>query len=110
MPVILNGPRILHYRMKLAFLTRYEDAESAPKRTYKHAKLSKFFRVIPPNPRIIRGGEGWDRGEVLGRVGKRGNRCLAHPKIIPWRPLWFYSENLLVYYQSPGMQIVRISF
>jgi hypothetical protein len=25
------------------FLARYEDAESAPKRTYKHAKISKFF-------------------------------------------------------------------
>jgi hypothetical protein len=31
MPVILGGPRILHYRMKLAFfLARYEDAKSAP--------------------------------------------------------------------------------
>jgi hypothetical protein len=43
-----------------------------------------FSGVIPPDPRIKKGGEG---GEGLGRVGKGGNRCLAHPKIIPWRPL-----------------------
>jgi hypothetical protein len=43
-PVILDGLRILHYHMKLAFLAKYEDAESAPKRTYKHAKISKIFR------------------------------------------------------------------
>jgi hypothetical protein len=48
MPVILGGPRILHYRMKLAFLARYEDAKSAPKRTYKHAKITKFFRGYTP--------------------------------------------------------------
>jgi hypothetical protein len=74
MPVILGGPSIL----------QYEDAKSAPKRTYKHVKSQIFRGVIRPDPRIKRAGEG---GEGLGGVGKGGNRCLAHPKIIPWRPL-----------------------
>jgi hypothetical protein len=39
LPVILGGPKILHYRMKLAFLARYDDAKGAPKRTYKHAEI-----------------------------------------------------------------------
>jgi hypothetical protein len=71
--------------------------------------------VIPPDPRIKRGAEGWGgswegrcgeggkgiregrgtegRGEEgrggkeLGEVEKGENRCLAHPKIILWRPL-----------------------
>jgi hypothetical protein len=64
MPVILGGQRILHYRMKLAFLARYEDAKSAPKRTYKHAKISNFFRGSYPGPpnqkgKGERGGVGW---------------------------------------------------
>jgi hypothetical protein len=63
MPVILDGSRILHYRMKLHFLARYGDAESAPKRTYKHAKISKFFRGDTPDPRIKMGGRG-EEGRV----------------------------------------------
>jgi hypothetical protein len=39
--------------MKLAFLARYEDAESAPKRTHKHANISKFSGVIPPDPQKL---------------------------------------------------------
>jgi hypothetical protein len=66
MPVILGGPRILHYRKKLAFLARYEDVKSAPKRTYKHAKIWKIFRGHTPGPpyQNMRGGR-----EGLGRVG-----------------------------------------
>jgi hypothetical protein len=59
------------------FLARYEDAKSAPKRTYKHAKISKFFGAHTP-------GSPYQKGR--GGVGKGGNRRLAHPKIIPWRP------------------------
>jgi hypothetical protein len=43
-------------------------------------KSQNFSEVIPRTP--VSKGEG---GEGLGRVGKGGNRCLAHPKIIPWR-------------------------
>jgi hypothetical protein len=63
MPVISGGPRILHYRMKLAFLARYEDAKGAPKRTYKHSKISKFFRGYDPRNPVSKGegrvGRGW---------------------------------------------------
>jgi hypothetical protein len=62
------------FALNCHFLARYEDAESAPKRTNKHAKISKnFLRVIPRTPvlkgegraRERRGGEGRG-GEVLG--------------------------------------------
>jgi hypothetical protein len=67
MPVILGGQKSIHYRMKLAFLVRYEDAKSAPKRTCKRAKISNFvFRGYFLDPRIKRGREG---GEGLGRDG-----------------------------------------
>jgi hypothetical protein len=54
-------------------------------------KSENFSGVIPPDPRIKRGGEG---REELGRVGKGGNSCLAHPKIILWRPLCFSGISL----------------
>jgi hypothetical protein len=53
------GQEYYIYRMKLAFfLARYEDAESAPKRTYKHAKISKIFRGWYPRIPVLKG-EGW---------------------------------------------------
>jgi hypothetical protein len=55
--------------MKLHFLARYGDVESAPKRTYKHAKISKIFRGDTPDPRIKMGGRGEDRGEGKYWVG-----------------------------------------
>jgi hypothetical protein len=51
--------------------------------SYGMLKSQNFSGVISPDPRIKRGGEGGIEG--LDRVGKGGNRCLAHPKIIPWR-------------------------
>jgi hypothetical protein len=43
---------------------------------------SQIFLGSYPGPPYQKGKGG--RGEV----GKGGNRCLAHPKIVPWRPLW----------------------
>jgi hypothetical protein len=48
------------------FSARYEDAKIAPKRTYKHAKISKFFPGHTPDP-LSKGdgreGRGWEGRE-----------------------------------------------
>jgi hypothetical protein len=68
---------------------------NAPRSLLKSKKISGTDTRGPPYYKgrrgVERGGgesEGEGRGWVgLGKVGKGGNRCLAYPKIIPWRPL-----------------------
>jgi hypothetical protein len=58
-------------------------------------KSEIFFAGHNPGPLYQKVREG------LSRVGKVGNRCLAHPKIVPWRPLWS-NWNFQIVTSSPG--------
>jgi hypothetical protein len=72
MPVILGGPRVYNIALNWHFVTRYEDAESAPKRTYIPTSMLKsqnFSGDDTADPRIKRGEEGWE-GKGIGRGGK----------------------------------------
>jgi hypothetical protein len=73
MPVILGGSKNIKLSHETGFfLARYEDAESAPKRTYKHTKISKFFKGRYPRTPVLKG-EGWEGVvEGYGREGREG--------------------------------------
>jgi hypothetical protein len=79
-------------------LARYEDAKSAPKRTYKHAKISNFagghIPLTPESKREGREGRGW-----VG-VGREGTGVWPTQKLSRGAPYACADAIKIQYYSA----------